>query len=143
MKLQNNGHKWTEKEIILLMSMWNDNKNIIEIANQFDVTPRGINKQITRMRKDGIKIPRRNAGHQADCFNKPWTQSEVEYVLRRRKELVNTETIGQELGRSFLAVQGLIQKLRKEGVKVQMLGNGARKLWNVDSINNQILAGIL
>lgn len=40
------------------------------------------------------------------------------------------DSIGLELGRTFSAVQGMIQTLRRNGVDVPMLGCGVRRLWD-------------
>lgn len=65
---------------------------------------------------------------------KPWTQSEVEYVIRRRNDKISAEQIAEELDRTFLGVQALIQKLRKEDVPIRMLGSGKRRLWDVSAL---------
>lgn len=124
------GHRWTDKELKRLMGRWLAEVEIDEIAREFQTTHYAINKQIGRMRQEGIPMPRRNAGHVAGRNNKPWTPQEAEYLIRRREDQVTAEKIADELDRSFLGVQGMIRQLRKEGVPVKMLGNGVRRLWN-------------
>lgn len=124
------GHRWTDKEIKKLMGLWLEETDIEEIANTFGTTFYAINKQITRMRQEGIPMPRRNAGNYAGRNDKPWTQEEIEYLIRRREDQINAEAIARELDRSFLGVQAMIRKLRQEGVPIKMLGNGVRRLWS-------------
>jgi biotin operon repressor len=129
MKAQN-GRRWTTDQLKQIMKLWNENMSLSEIASFFNSTNSAINKIILRMRREGIPMPRRTPGHQFGRVNKLWTQSEVEYVIRRRNEKATAEIIAAELSRSYLGVQNLIQKLRKEDVPVQMLGQGCRRLWS-------------
>lgn len=105
-----------------------------EIASLFNSTSFAINKIVVRLRREGIPLKRRTAGHRTGRVNKLWTQEEVEYVIRRRNDRATVEVIAAELGRSFIGVQNLIQKLRKEDVPIQMLGMGVRRLWNVEAL---------
>lgn len=132
--MKGNDHRWTDSEMKELMGMWLGGKELDEICSHFDTTSYAINKIIGRMRKEGIPLPRRIKGHRAGRRNQLWTQSEVEYLIRRRKEKATAEDIALELDRSFLAVQGMIQRLRKEEVKVERLGQGSRKLWNPEML---------
>lgn len=125
-----NDHRWTTGELKELMRLWFSGADVGVIADQFAITPRGVNKQITRMRQNGIPLPRRKAGNQHGRAGKPWTQEEVEYLIRRRNERANAEIIANELNRSFMAVHGMVQALRKNGVDVTTFGQGRRKLWD-------------
>lgn len=138
MKRHNNGHRWTEKELRLLISMHIEGKEYPEIAKHFGVTVGGLHKQLCRLREEGINLPRRRNGHKGGRTNKPWTQEEIEWVIRRRQESATAEQIANELKRSFFGVQGIIHTLRKKGIKVKMLGQGMRRLWSVDSVNAAI-----
>ena len=130
MKKQNYGHRWTDEEFKKLIGGWLEGKSLDELGREFSCTRHGIHKAITRLRKDGIPLPRRKHGHAAGRKNCPWTQQEVEYLVRRREDQVSADQIALELDRSFLAVQNMIALLRKEGVEVKMLGMGVRRLWN-------------
>ena len=138
MKKQTNGHRWTNDELLKLISGWIEGKELDELADMFGCTRHGINKQVSRLRRDGVVLPRRQNGHLAGRRNQPWTQSEVEFLVRRRNDSVSAEQIGVELGRSFLAVQAMIQNLRKEGIDLRMLGCGVRKLWSADTLKGAV-----
>jgi biotin operon repressor len=133
-----NDRRWTEEEIKKFIGLWLGGKELDDIALEFGSTRYAINKLAGRLRRDGIPLPRRNAGHRAGRRNKLWTQSEVEFLIRRRNEQATAEQIALELDRSFLAVQGMIQKLRLEGVRVRKLGNGKRRLWDAESLKGAI-----
>ena len=128
------GHRWTHEELIKLMQLWANEVPILDIANQLKSTQISILKQVQRMRKDGIPLARRRKGHVANKSNNCWTQGEVEYLLRRRNEKATSNDIAIELERTPNAVDAMIQKLRKENVKVAMRGNGVRRLWNAESL---------
>ena len=134
MKTQQHGHRWTEQELRTIISMWLNDVEFDEITARVNCSRAALQKVVQRLRKEGVPLPRRKNGHRAERVNKPWTQEEVEYLVRRRNENVSAEQIASELDRSFLGVQGMIQTLRKEGVSVKMLGNGVRRLWNVESL---------
>ena len=133
-----NDRRWTEAEMRKFIGLWIDGKNIDDIATVFGSSRYAVNKLAGRMRRDGIPLPRRNAGHRAGRRNKLWTQSEVEFLIRRRNEQATAEQISLELDRSFLAVQGMIQKLRIEGVDVRVLGRGKRRLWDAETLRGAI-----
>jgi hypothetical protein len=133
------GRRWTTEQLMRLTAMWLRGDDVAAIAAEFGTTTFAINKTIGLMRADGIPMPRRKQGHVAGRKNKPWTQSEVEYVVRRRAEHATAEQIATELDRSFYGVQGLICKLRQENVPVPMLGNGKRRLWDSSAINISIV----
>lgn len=128
------GHRWTTEEIRVLMKLWADEKTMADIAEFFQLNQTAILKTINRLRKAGIPLARRTRGHKAGHSNKPWTQGDVEYLLRRRAENATSEEIGNELGRSFVAVNAMIQTLRKENVPVAMRGHGVRRLWDVEAL---------
>lgn len=138
MKKVNNGHRWTNDELLKLIGDWVSGIDIDEIAKSFQCTRFGINKQILRLRQDGISVPRRTSGHKAGRHNKPWTQAEIEYLVRRRNDKATAEQIATELDRSFFAVQAMIQTLRKEKIPVKMLGMGVRRLWNPEVLKVSI-----
>lgn len=138
MKRVNNGHRWTQDEFKRLIGYWLEGKELDEIAAIFKCTGKGINAMVGRLRREGIPLPRRTKGHRAGRSNTPWTSEEVEYLVRRRNEQITAEQIGNELGRSFLAVQAMIRVLRAEGVPVKMLGQGVRRLWNPEALKAAI-----
>jgi hypothetical protein len=105
-------HKWTEAEMRELIGLWIDGTPTEEIASRFGVRPRSITKIAGRLRREGIPLPKRNHGHIAGRFNKPWTQEEVEYLVRRRNERANAAQIAEELDRTHNAVANMIYKLR-------------------------------
>lgn len=125
-----NDHRWTDAELKQLLAMWFDGKTVEEIAAAFNISPRGVNKCVQRLRANGITVPRRKAGNTAGRASKYWTPEEVEYLIRRRNEKASTETIANELDRTFMGVQGMVQALRKSGVPVTRFGQGRRKLWD-------------
>lgn len=128
------GHRWTEAEMREFIGMWMRGDDSDAIASHFKVTQRTVYKLAQRIRREGVPLPKRNQGHIAGRHNKPWTQEEVEYLVRRRNDRANAAEIGKELDRTHAAVAGMIGKLRQEGVNVRMLGHGVRRLWNPASI---------
>lgn len=134
-----NDHRWTEQELRALIGLWLGGKELDEIATHFSTTRYAINKQVGRMRRDGVPLPRRKNGHVAGRRNTLWTQSEVEFLIRRRNERASAEVIAEELDRSFLAVQAMLQNLRKEGVSVRKFGQGKRRLWDPDQLRAAIV----
>lgn len=134
-----NDRRWTDDELKKLIGLWMGGVELDAIAAEFGSTRYAVNKLVGRLRRDGIPLPRRNAGHRAGRRNTLWTQSEVEYLVRRRNEKATAEQIAEELDRSFLAVQGMLQRLRKEGVSVRQLGQGARRLWSADTLRAAIV----
>lgn len=123
------GHRWTNEEIKLLMKMWGEERTIDEIGEALNTTRYALNKMVTRLRNEGVPLKHRTKGNTADRAFNLWSQGEVEYLVRRRQEKATAEEIASELGRTYIAVQGMIQKLRKEGVNVPMRGNGVRRKW--------------
>lgn len=129
-----NGHRWTMAELSSLMTLWEADEALSEIARKFDSTPNAIRKIVQTLRSNGVPLTRRTKGNISGRSARPWTQGEVEYLLRRRSEKATNEDIGSELGRSECAVGGMIAKLRSEDVPIAMRGNGVRKLWNPNSL---------
>lgn len=127
------GHRWTEVEMREFIGMWLECKEAAEIGKHFGVTVRSVLNLAGRLRREGIPLPKR-AGHIKGRHNKPWTQEEVEYLVRRRNERANAAQIGQELDRSHSAVGAMIYRLRQEGVNVRLIGQGTRKLWDPASL---------
>jgi transposase len=128
------GHRWTEGELREFIGMYMREVDVKTVADHFGVTVASCSKIAVRLRKEGVPLPRRKQGHIAGRRNQPWTQEEVEYLTRRRREKATAEEIALELGRTFNGVQGMILTLRKEGVDVGMLGNGVRRLWSPERI---------
>jgi len=132
------GHRWTNAELETLMRMWAADATLAEIASALSATEHAISHQVTRMRKNGIPLKRRTSGHMKGRSWQLWTPEEVEYLIRRREAKDTAEQIAADMGRSFLGVQGMIQKLRKEGVPVPMRGNGVRRLWCPNKLRESI-----
>lgn len=128
------GHRWTTDELRTLMQFWANGQELSAIAEKLNVTTYAALKMVNRLRKNGIPLERRTKGHVAGRVNKPWTQGEVEYLVRRRAEMATSDEIATELRRTHQAISGMIAKLRSENVPVAMRGNGVRRLWNADSL---------
>jgi biotin operon repressor len=128
------GHRWSTEELKQLMALWSSGESLESIASTINVTTAAVLKTVGRLRQNGIPLQRRTRGHVANRTNKPWTQGEVEYLLRRREEKATSEEIANELGRTWAAVSAMIGNLRSENVPVAMRGNGVRRLWNADSL---------
>ncbi len=116
-------HRWTDDELKRLMSMWLRGDELDIIAVAFGITPRGVNRQIQRMRANGIPLPR-----------------QVEYLVRRRNDRASLEMIANELDRTFYAVQGMVEKLKQDGVLVRQFGQGRRRLWDPERLKSAIAA---
>ena len=128
------GHRWTNDELKKLMQLWAEGESVVYIADELNSSKYAIQKMVVKLRKEGIPLERRRRGHVAGRSNTLWTQAEAEYLVRRRYEKATIEEIASELGRSWSAVSGMTQNLRKEGVSVPMYGHGVRRLWNSDLI---------
>lgn len=129
------GHRWTQEQIIAVMGMWQDaGLSPAEIADKVKSTPFAISKLVVRLRKQGIPLQRRRRGLVAGRTNQLWTQAEVEYLIRRRRERATMDEIASELGRTPHAVQAMIQTLRREDVPVPMYGMGVRRLWDANNL---------
>ena len=137
------GHRWTEAEMRELIGMWLSEKPTEEIAQHFGVTTRSICNVAQRIRRQGVPLPKRSQGHIAGRFNRPWTQEEAEYLVRRRNERASASQIAAELDRTHNGVAGMIARLRGEGVNVRLLGHGVRRLWNAESLRAAIAGRML
>lgn len=133
------GHRWTQEELVALMAMWAEGKSPQEIGVALGSTPFAVAKMVVRLRKNGIPLERRTRGHVAGRGQMLWTQSEVEYLIRRRRERATMDEIAVELGRTFCGVQAMIGKLRREHVQVPMYGNGVRRLWDANQLRATFL----
>lgn len=131
-------HKWTVAQLQQLIGDWCAGMSLDAMCEKYGATRFAITKQVLRMRKDGVAIPRRTPGHVPEQCNKLWSQGEVEYLIRRRNDRATAEQIASELGRTFLGVQAMIRKLRDEGVPVQMLGNGVRRQWDAEQLKGAV-----
>ena len=119
--------------------MWLRGVETEEIALHFSITVNGLNKAVQRLRKNGIPLPLRRNGHKAGRCNKPWTQEEVETVVRMRNERASTNEIANTLDRTFFGVQAMILKLRgEEDVPVVSLGEGRRRLWDAERLRASV-----
>ena len=139
MKRQTNGHRWTNEELSSLIRMWGDKLPVHEIAQTLGVTESALDKQIVRMRNAGVPLYYRGRptgkvrhGDSMTRAGKLWSQSECEYLMRRRADKATAAQIASEMNRSEKAINGMIGSLRSQGVPVQMLGTGVHKLWNPD-----------
>lgn len=128
------GHRWTTDELRNLMKMWADEEPLGAIAAAMSCTTAAINKQILRLRENGIPMKKRTKGHKAGRAYLPWTQGEAEYLVRRREEKATCESIAVDLGRTWNAVNAMIGALRKEQVPVAMRGSGVRRLWDAEAL---------
>lgn len=121
--------------------MWLRDLPLRDICVHFGIQATGVNKLVLRLRKNGIPLPLRKRGHKPDRYNKPWTQEEVETVVRMRNERRSTADIAAALDRSFFGIQALIFKLRnEEDVPVVSLGTGRRRLWDAQRLRDAVAA---
>ena len=134
-----NGHRWTNEELTHFTKLWLSKKTSLEVAKELKVSLSAVNKIAVRLRKNGFMLPYRRKGHQAGMNNKLWTQSEVEYLLRRREEGATSEEISSELDRTFYGVLGMLQSLRKHDINYKRIGSGKRKLWDTEKIQLALL----
>lgn len=128
------GHRWTDTELKVLMKKWAEGDALASIAESLNASTASVLKMVNKLRKNGIPLERRRKGHVAGRVNKLWTQGEVEYLVRRRREKATVDEIAVEIDRTWNSVNAMIQKLRNEHVPVAMLGNGVRRLWNADAL---------
>lgn len=134
-----NGHRWTTEKLQEFIGMWLRNVPTEEMCIHFELTPNGLGKISQRLRKNGIPLPLRRQGHIAGRRNKPWTQEEVETVIRMRNERASSAEIANTLDRTFFGVQALILKLRnEEDIPVVSLGEGRRRLWDADRLRDSV-----
>jgi transposase len=137
--MKNTGHRWTEEEMRTLIGKWLAGESIADIAQHFNTSVSAISKMTVRIRREGVPLPRRLQGHKPGRHNAPWTQEEVEFLVRRRNEGITAEVIGTELKRSMYSINGMMQVLRKEGVTVPMLGQGMRRLWSAEKLKISVV----
>lgn len=116
------------------MAAWAAKESVDDIATSLNVTRYAVLKMVLRLRANGIPLERRDKGNFAGKSYEPWTQGDVEYLLRKRAEKATADEIAAELGRTTNAVHGMIAKLRSEKVPVAMRGHGVRRLWNADAL---------
>lgn len=133
------GHRWSQAEIVALMAQWSEGKPPAEIAEGLKVSPFAVGKMVVRLRKQGIPLKRRTRGHVAGRANQPWTQGEIEYLIRQRGERATMDEIAMAIGRTPLAIAAMIQKLRGEHVQVPMFGNGVRRLYDMNALRATFL----
>ena len=134
-----NGRRWTTEMFQELIGMWLRDVPMDEICLHFDITVNGLNKLAQRLRHNGIPLPMRKRGHKAGRRNKPWTQEEVETVVRMRNERASTQEIANTLDRTFYGIQAMILQLRNvEDVPVVSLGEGRRRLWDAERLRSAI-----
>lgn len=131
---RDNGHRWTPGELQKLIGLWMKEHDTADIAQELNTTSYAINKLVGRLRRDGVPLKRKTQGHKPGRRNNPWTPEEVEYLVRRRLDKATAEQIAEELDRTFCGVQGMILRLRAEGVPVGMLGRGVRRLWDPEKL---------
>ena len=127
---QGQGHRWSQEELIALMAEWAAGCSPQEIGDKLNVTPMAVAKMVVKLRKNGIPLTRRTRGHKAGRSNQLWTQSEVEYLIRRREERATLDEIAADLGRTHSAINAMVSVLNREEVTVPMLGKGKRRLWD-------------
>jgi hypothetical protein len=134
MKRVNNGHRWTQEEMKALITLWGDDEPVEEIAKAFNVTVPGLNKVVCKLRRMGIPLQYRKRGNRAGRTGKLWSQSEVEYLIRRRAEAITAHQIAAEMNRTPYAISGMIERLRREAIPVTMLGQGVKRLYDVTAL---------
>jgi len=127
------GHRWNDKEIKLLMELWQKDKTTSQIAKALNCSEYAILKQARRLRDLGIPLKKRKAGNKPDNASEKWTKGEIEYLIRRRNEKATNEEIGNELQRSWDAIQAMIYKLRNAGVSIAMRGNGVSRKYDIEA----------
>lgn len=131
------GHRWTQDEIITLMSMWDAGDHVDHIAKSLKSSTHSIMKMIVRLRQQGIPLKRRTRGRRLGPDNRRaqlWTQAEIEYLVTRRRDRATIEEIAAELGRSWSAINAMIYNLRKRNVDVPRFGIGIRRLYDVSGL---------
>jgi len=128
--IKNNGHRWTNEEIKGLMKMWAADMPVQEIATLLKSTKFAIQKMVTRLRQEGVPLKRRTRGRIAGRKGNPWSQSQIEYLLKRREQRATAEEIADDLGRTVISINAMLQTLRKEGINVPVFGSGCRRKWN-------------
>lgn len=147
------GHRWTTDELKQLMALWQAGEVMETLMDRLNSTQSAILKMIQALRKQGIPLIRRDHGRvkgekagsplravsPGKYWGRPWTQSDMEYVIRRRRENATAEDLAIELGRSVGGINGVIQKLRKDHVPVPMRGQGVRRLWDANQLRAKFI----
>lgn len=128
-------NRWTTEQLIKFAALWAADVPIQEIVTEFGCSATAVRRLVVRLRQDGIPLKRRRAGNMAGKHSIPWTQEDVQYLIRRRNEGATGEQISIELNRTFGAIQCMVQAVRKSGASIKMFGSGRRRLWDVDKIN--------
>lgn len=131
------GHRWTQAELLSLMQLWEADEHVSDIATSLGASTHAVVKMVGRLRAQGLPLKRRRKGRKIGDRNrggKPWTQAEVEYLVTRRRDRATMEEIGAELGRSYAAIAGMIENLRKRGVAVPQFGAGMKALYDVSGL---------
>lgn len=133
------GRHYTTDEMRLLIALWEEGKEVAEIAQTLNVKDGAVLKQVQRLRADGIPLTCRRSGSKgAGRARRLWTQEEVEYLLRRRLAGATCEEIAVDLGRSYSGVNGMIKSLRTKGVPVAMRGTGVKRLWDPEALKGSL-----
>lgn len=132
------GHRWTNDELKVLANAWQSSVPAEIIGKHLLVSAYAVRKMAFKLRQNGIPLTYHRKGHVAGRRNMLWSQSEVEYLIKRRKDKATAEEIATELNRTFMGVQGMIAKLKSEKVHVGMLGCGKRRLWNADVLRMDV-----
>lgn len=99
--------KWTEREDSLLISYYNMDRSIEDIADVLQRTVRGIGRRISRLKKSGELV--------MDKINIPWTVQEVDKMLQMEVEGKSDLEIAWELGREEMHIQDKRRKMRANG----------------------------
>ena len=132
-------HRWTTDELMRLVAHWQSGVSIEEIIEAFNISRSALRMQILRLRQQGVPLDKRRAGNMAGKYAAPWTQSDCEYLMRRRKEGATAEQIATELNRTHSAVQGMVASLRKNGAEIECKGGGRRRLWDVSQLHAMVV----
>lgn len=134
-KKGNHGHRWTDEEMKVLIEGWNLDVPHGDLAEQLNVTPHAVRTMVVRLRRMGIPLKKRTRGNIAGRLNQLWSQSEIEYLARRRNDGALLEEIASEMGRSFGGVQSMAGKLRnKHGVPIRANGQGRKALYDTEAL---------
>jgi transposase len=135
----NTGNRWTSEKLQEFIGLWLKGTELNDIAAHFGITGSGINKIAQRLRRNGVPLPLRKRGVKAGRRNQPWTQEEVEALIRMRAERRDTQEIAISLDRTFYGVQAMVIRLRSvEEIPLQKLGAGRARLWDADRLREAI-----
>lgn len=125
-------HRWTTDELKQLMSLWQSNESADDISALMGHSVHTINRMVGRLRKQGIPLKNHECGARKHRSYHAWSQGECEYLVRRRSDGATTEEIAIELNRTYAAVCGMIQQLRKGDVQLRRLGSGRHAFYDLD-----------